>query len=65
MIAIVVTLVVFVAFIGLLLGGAYMEMGKELPCKRASMKQASSIRTPETAAKESQDENSFPTAKAA
>jgi hypothetical protein len=65
MVAIVVTLIVFLAFIGLLLGGAYIEMGRELPCKRASMKQTSLARTPETSAKEPQDKSSFPTAKAA
>jgi hypothetical protein len=65
MVAILVTLIVFLAFIGLLLGGAYIEMGKELPCKKASMKQTSSRRTPETAANEPQDKSSFPTAKAA
>jgi hypothetical protein len=65
MVAILVTLIVFLAFIGLLLGGAYIEMGKELPCKKASMKQTSSRRTPETSAKESEDKSSFPTTKAA
>jgi hypothetical protein len=65
MIAILVALIVLLALIGLLLWGAYMEMGRDLPCKRASMKKTSSTRTPEKSAKESEDENSFPTAKAA
>jgi hypothetical protein len=65
MVAILVVLIVLLAVIGLLLWGAYLEMGKELPCKRAAMKQTSSTTTPETSAKESQDKSSFPTTKAA
>jgi hypothetical protein len=64
MIAIVVALVVFLAFVGLLLGGAYMEMGRDLPCKRASLKQIS-ITKPDASAQESQGDHSTPVKKVA
>jgi hypothetical protein len=63
MIAIVVALVVFLAFVGLLLGGAYMEMGKDLPCKRSSLKQISGTEPDATA--QPQDDHSTPVKKAA